>query len=114
MDDVRKCSKCKTFTSKSNFHKDISIKDGFNPICKTCRRGNYKENFDQIKNYRKHYDKIRKESDLNFKLACNLRSRTSKAFKSQNKKKKQKKQLFYLDFLIHFSKVGSLINYMVK
>ena len=35
----------------------------------------------------KEYLKNRKESDINFKLACNLRSRTSKAFKSQNVRK---------------------------
>ena len=26
MNDVRKCSKCKTFSSKSNFYKDITKK----------------------------------------------------------------------------------------
>ena len=32
MDDVRKCSKCKTFSSKSIFYKNIAKIDGFNPI----------------------------------------------------------------------------------
>ena len=36
------------------------------------------------------YCKNRREKDLNFKLACNLRSRTSSAFKSQEVKKKNK------------------------
>ena len=31
--------------------------------------------------------KSRRDSDLNYKLACNLRSRTNKAFKSQNVRK---------------------------
>ena len=112
MDDVRKCSRCKIFSSKSNFYKDISTKDGLNPICKTCRRGYYNENFDKIKIYRKQYDKNRKESDLNFKLACNLRSRISKAFKSQNVRKTNK--TFDLLGCSHFfSKAGSFISSMV-
>ena len=90
MDDVRKCSKCKTFSSKSIFYSDISTKDGLNPICKICRRGYYEEHFDKNKNYREQYDENRKETDLNFKLACNLRSRSSKAFNSQNSRKTNK------------------------
>ena len=37
------------------------------------------------------HGKIRKGSDLNFKIAFNLRSRTSKASKSQNSRKKNAK-----------------------
>ena len=57
-----------------------------------------KRNRDQInenqKRYQKKsrpriniYEKNRKKTDLNYKLACNLRSRTSSAFKSQNIRK---------------------------
>ena len=47
-----------------------------------------KQYFQQNKNktnesYRQ-YVKSRRESDINSKLACNIRSRTNKAFKSQN------------------------------
>ena len=38
----------------------------------------------------KNYVVRRKELDLNFKLACNLRSRTSSVFKSQNIRKTNK------------------------
>ena len=38
----------------------------------------------------KEYVKSKKQSDLNFKLACNLRSRTSSAFKSQNVRRTSK------------------------
>ena len=34
--------------------------------------------------------RIGKKTDLNYKLACNLRSRTSTAFKSQNVRKIKK------------------------
>ena len=44
MDDVKECSKCKTFSSKSNFSQDIAKKGGLNPICKICR----KETFDLL------------------------------------------------------------------
>ena len=36
------------------------------------------------------YEKIRRISDLNFKIACHLRSRTNKNFKSQNVRKTNK------------------------
>ena len=52
--------------------------------------GSYTENFDKIKNYRKQLDKSRNDSDLNFQLACNLRSRTSKASISQRGEKTNK------------------------
>ena len=42
------------------------------------------------KRYRCEYYKNRREKDINFKLACNLRSRTSMAFKSQNGSKTKK------------------------
>ena len=45
----------------------------------------YRErNREKIKNYKKHYLRKRKESDLNFKLICNIRRWTNKAFISQN------------------------------
>ena len=51
----------------------------------------YRErNREKIKNYKKHYMRKRKESDLNFKLICNIRTRTNKAFMSQNIKKTNK------------------------
>ena len=50
----------------------------------------YRErNREKIKNYKKHMRK-RKESDLNFKLICNIRTRTNKAFMSQKLKKNDK------------------------
>ena len=90
MDDVKICSECKNILLKSSFFKDITKKDGFNPICKTCRKDYYTGFSDKIKNYRKQYVEKRKDSGLNFKLACNLRSRTSKAYKAQNVRKTNK------------------------
>ena len=51
----------------------------------------YRErNREKNKNYKKHYMRKRTESDLNFKLICNIRTRTIKAFISQNLKKTNK------------------------
>ena len=44
------------------------------------------------------------EIDLNFKLACNLRSRTSLAFKSENIGKMEKKTFDLLGFYHSFFK----------
>ena len=58
MDDVKKYSKCETFSSKSNFLKDIFKKDGYRPSCKTCCQkycyNNQKRILNNHKNYRKN------------------------------------------------------------
>ena len=69
---------------------------------KECQKKHYLDNNDQIIEYKKQYFqqnknkiiesnrdyvKSRRDSDLNYKLTCNLRSRTNKAFKSQNSRK---------------------------
>ena len=46
-----------------------------------------KQNRDKINTRMNDYIRIRKESSLNFKLACDLRSRTYQAFNSQNVRK---------------------------
>ena len=99
---VKKCSECEIISLKINFHKDKTKIDGLKANCIFCRKKYSLENRDRIVNNRKLYNKQnrnkintrlkeyfknRKESDMNFKLACNLRSRTSTAFKSQNVRK---------------------------
>ena len=65
------------------------------------QKKNYLDNRDQIienhKNYKKQnrekvniYEKNKRKTDLHYKIACNLRSRTNKAFKSQNVRKTNK------------------------
>ena len=111
-DLVKKCCGCKNILTKSNFHKNKNRKDGLQSQCKLCRQKYYidnrerlidrqnfydkqnrdrkKEYFQQNKNKRYRYEKNRRQSDLNFKIACNLRSRTSNAFKAQNIRKTNK------------------------
>ena len=47
MDDMKRCSKCKMISSKGNFNKDVSTKEGLNLICKVCRMGYYNKEREQ-------------------------------------------------------------------
>ena len=67
-----------------------------------------KQNQSKINLYRKN----RKETDLNFKLACNIRSRTSEAFKAQNIRKINK-AFDLLGCSPNFFKKWILIRFMV-
>ena len=95
--DVKKCSKCKMVSSKSNFYKDITKNDGYRPSCKRCSKQYYYDNQNRIlhnqKTYNKNnrakinaYERQKRKSDFNFKLHCNIRGRTNRAFKCQNDK----------------------------
>ena len=57
MDDMKICSKCKTISSKSNFNKNVSTRDGLNPICKVCRLKYYNDKREQKLQYQKLYAK---------------------------------------------------------
>ena len=57
----------------------------------------YRErNREKIKNYKKQFLRKRRESDINFKLICNIRTRTDKAFISQKNVKKTNKTIVSL------------------
>ena len=102
---VKKCCRCKNILLKSNFQRNKNMIDGFKPPCKFCTKKYYIDNQDRLVSNQRLYDKqnrdkintrmndyfrIRKKSNLNFKLACNLRSRTYQAFKSENVRKTNK------------------------
>ena len=53
MDDMKKCSKCRTISLKCNFNKDVSARYGLNPICKVCRLKYYNEKRKQRIEYSK-------------------------------------------------------------
>ena len=78
-EDLKRCSKCKTISSKCNFNKDFSTNDGLNPICKVCRLEYYNEKRAQRLQYQKLYakqnrarikiyEKNKRKTDFNFKL----------------------------------------------
>ena len=104
-DLVKKCYVCKNILLKSNFSRNAKSKDGLQAQCTFCKndynKKYYFENRDSALECRKKYKiqnrgkinehiKNRMKSDLNFKLSHNLRSRTNKAFKSQNVRKTNK------------------------
>ena len=108
------------FSLKSNFTRDKNRNDGLFPQCKPCRKQYCKENCELIQNqkkkyynknrdfllnqnknyynenrdkiiaHQKEYHKIRRQIDLRYKLVCNLRTRTSLAFRAQNVNKSNK------------------------
>ena len=75
-ENLKKCSKCKTMSLKCNFNKDVSTRDGLNPICKVCRLRYYNEKRDQKLQYQKlyvkqnrmrinNYEKNKRKTDFN-------------------------------------------------
>ena len=118
-DLVKKCSKCGIISLKSNFYKDCIKKDGYKSECIFCSKEYCFVNRGWVLNNRKTYvkknrakinlyQKKKKDSDLNFKLAHNLRVRTNKAFKSLNVRKANKtfdllgcSHLFFKNWIIH-------------
>ena len=85
-DLVKKCCRCKNISLKSNFHKNNKRRDGVQGLCKIC----FKQYHNNRKERRSILDKERRKTDLNFKLAHNIRVTTNKAFKSQNVRKTNK------------------------
>ena len=78
-DLVKKCCRCKNILLKSNFYKDYNRKDGLQRICIICIKHYHIKNKDRRNALKKH----KRKTDFNFKLICNIRIRTNKAFKSQ-------------------------------
>ena len=67
-EDLKKSSKCKTFSSKSNFFRDITKKYSYRPSCKFCCQKHY---YDNHKNYNKKnrskinaYERQKRKTDL--------------------------------------------------
>ena len=100
-EDLMKCSKCKTFHSKSISFRDITKKDSYRPSSKNCCQKYYYINQNRILNNHKNYNKKNRskinaferqkgKNDFNFKLICNIRRRTNLVFKSRKIKKTNK------------------------
>ena len=89
MSEFKRCSMCGILCLKSNFHKDNKRKDGVQRICIICT----KQYHNNHKERRNALERHKRKTDFNFKLICNIRTRTNKAFKSQNIKKKLKKRI---------------------
>lgn len=63
----KECSKCSETKEYTEFHKQVSSKDGFRPTCKDCRKLKYNSNRAQViarvqKYYEKNKDRIRERT----------------------------------------------------
>ena len=80
MEDERKSSKCETFSSKSNFYKDITKIDGYRPECK------FWTNQYHFKNREKNLRGRRRIAiDVKYHLIKNTRRRIHRALKRKSK-----------------------------
>ena len=104
---VKKYSKCRIISLKSNFHKDNTRNDGLYNQCKICRKEYYLDkqlrikqyyldNRDRIKKYQlKNHEKIitqqreyknnRYKTDINYRLICITRNRIRQALNRKTK-----------------------------
>ena len=100
-EDLKKCSKCKIFSLKSNSYKDITKNNGYRPSSKSCSKQYYYDNQNRIlhnhKTYIKNnrskinaYERQKRKNDFSFKLHCNIRGRTNRAFNCQEDEKPNK------------------------
>ena len=53
MDDVKRCSKCKTISSKSNLFNDRTKNDGYRPYCNFCCKNDFYDDQNRILNNHK-------------------------------------------------------------
>ena len=88
----KKCYRCEIIQVIENFNKDKNKKDGLNSFCKLCRKKYYNENLVKIKKYneqnkerRNLYLKNKRETDVNFRLISNIRSRIYKSLRGLTK-----------------------------
>ena len=115
MDDIKRCSKCETFSSKSNFYKNKKWSHGLHPFCISCRkhysnenrkktRKYYLENRDKIQKYYlenrykintrlNDFFKNRIKTDVNFRLIRNTRRRIHHALNGELKSSSTKEIL---------------------
>ena len=95
-DDFKRCSKCKTISLKSNFHKRLKSSDGFHPQCKFCGKNYYNknllkirkyylENRDEIASQQNEYKNNKYKTENNFRLLCKTRNRIYQALKGKVK-----------------------------
>ena len=80
MDDERKCSKCKSRSSKFNFYKDITKIDGYRPKCIKCTKQYHYKNREK----RNQRERTRRGNDVNYRLIINTRRRIHRALKGKS------------------------------
>ena len=96
----RKCCRCEVIQVIENFNTDKNRKDGFIPLCISCRKDSYFKHLDKIKKYyeksrekRNTYPKNKSETDVKFRLITNTRNRIYKSLKGMTKQSSKKEIL---------------------
>jgi hypothetical protein len=117
---IKKCSTCKVSKNLLDFNKNKSQKDGYENLCRLCKKNYYdlnknsilknkkeyhinnkekisiikkeycKNNRDKINSYYRVYSKKRKLTDHLYKLSCNIRTLIGMSIKGSGYKKKSK------------------------
>ena len=80
------CSKCKLKKSMKEFVKNKTRKDKRSQYCKHCYSGINKKYSGKYKNRLADYMKHKRRSNINFRIADNLRRRINKALNNNTKK----------------------------
>lgn len=81
------CSKCLIEKPITNFNKNKSRNDGYSQFCKECVSVLDRLYRPKQRESRNLYQKNRRKTDINFKIADNLRRRLNQAIKSNTKAK---------------------------
>ncbi len=88
------CGTCKIVKPIECFPRRKDTELGIRKNCKDCRKQYnnefFKTNYDELRKYHNDYRKQKRVSNPEFKLASNLRTRLSNAFKAQNVSKNNK------------------------
>ena len=89
---LKECCRCDVIQVTGNVSKNRESKDGQYPLCQCCRKNYYFKNLDKIKNYneqnrerRNTYLEKKRQTDVNFRLISNTRSRIYKSSKVMTK-----------------------------
>ena len=89
MDELKKCSKCKTISLKSNFNKDRTRRDGYRSECRFCvteyNKNYYNKNRDLELERCKKYKNNKYKTDINFRLIKRTRNRLYHALNGKTK-----------------------------
>ena len=94
---MKRCSECKEWKSKSEFHKDKSRKDGLCNRCKQCKteynQEYYQKNRKQLIKQMSKYNEIHKDEKIEYDKQYNQKNkkRRNKQYKQWYKKHKKQK-----------------------
>ena len=84
MEQSKQCSKCGVVKSTVEFYARSASNDGLQPCCKPCKKFDNEQYRQLNKSKFAEYQKSRRQSDIQFKLIGNLRSRLNQCIKQKS------------------------------